>query len=146
MKMLNFVDTVEDGIQNAILTTIDSNITPESELAIRSMNASSGRDATGVTANSERAEHIMITVSFENNVSERNTTLHVFKTNDESRDYIPDKISELSAPGAHLTGNHRFITSIQLHLFPPINQSSQEVFFSLRYFLRKVYWRIKTKS
>ena len=52
------VDTVEDRIQNAVLTTRDSIITPKIELAIRSINASSGRDETSVMASSERGEHI----------------------------------------------------------------------------------------
>ena len=56
----NFVDTVEDKIQNAILTAIAITITPKIELAIRSMSASSLRDATSVMANSERGEHIGI--------------------------------------------------------------------------------------
>ena len=41
-EMGKIVDTVEDRIQNAILTAIDSIITPKIELAIRSINASSG--------------------------------------------------------------------------------------------------------
>ena len=52
------VDTVEDRIENAFLTAIDSIITPKIELTIRSINASSGRDATSVTTNSGRGEHI----------------------------------------------------------------------------------------
>ena len=48
------VDTVEDRVQNAILTAIDSITTPKIGLAIRSTNAFSGRDATSVMANSER--------------------------------------------------------------------------------------------
>ena len=54
------VDTVEDRIQNAILTAIDNIVTPNIELAIRSKNASSGRDATSVAANSECREHVGI--------------------------------------------------------------------------------------
>ena len=50
----NIVDTVEDRIQNATLTTIENIVAPKIELAIRSINASSGRDVTSVTANSER--------------------------------------------------------------------------------------------
>ena len=79
-EMSNIVDTVEDRIQNAILTAIDSIVAPKIELAIRSINASSGRDVTSVTANSERGEHIGITAPFEN-VSERNNTLHVLNVN-----------------------------------------------------------------
>ena len=44
--MINFVDTVEDRIQNAILTAIDNIVGPKIALAIRSINASSGRDVT----------------------------------------------------------------------------------------------------
>ena len=82
-RMSNIVDTVEDKIQSAILNAIDSIVAPNIDLAIRSMNASSGRDATSVTANSEGGEHIGITAPFEN-VSERNNTLHVLSTNDET--------------------------------------------------------------
>ena len=56
--MSNFVDTVEDSIQNAILTAIVNIVTPKIELAIRSINASSGRDGTSLTPNSERGEHV----------------------------------------------------------------------------------------
>ena len=57
-EMGYIVDTVEDRIQNAFLTAIDSNITPKIELAIKSINASSAREATSVMANSGREEHI----------------------------------------------------------------------------------------
>ena len=53
-KMSKINDTVENRIQNAILTAVDSIVAPNVELAIRTINASSGRDATSVTANSER--------------------------------------------------------------------------------------------
>ena len=56
-EMGNIVDTVEDRIQNAILTAIDSNITPKIGLAISSINASSGRDMTSVMASSERGDY-----------------------------------------------------------------------------------------
>ena len=94
------VDTVEDTIQNVILTAIDSIISPEIELAIRSTDASSERDATSVMASSERGKHIGITAPFQN-VSVRNNTLHVFNTNDETRNDIPEEVSELSVPGTH---------------------------------------------
>ena len=64
--MSNIVDTVEEGIQNAILTAIDNIVAPKIELAIRSINASSGRDVTSVSANSERREHVGINTFFEN--------------------------------------------------------------------------------
>ena len=50
-EMSNIVDALEDRIQNAILTAIDKIIAPKIELAIRSINASSGRDALSVIAN-----------------------------------------------------------------------------------------------
>ena len=50
-EMDNIVNTVENRIQNAILTAIDNIVPPKTELAIRSINASSGRDATSVSAN-----------------------------------------------------------------------------------------------
>ena len=84
-----------------ILLTNDSVITPRIELAVTSIHASSGRDATSVMAISEHGEHRGITASFEN-VSERNSSLHVFNTNDEAQNNIPDEVSELSVPGSHL--------------------------------------------
>ena len=40
--MNNIIDTVEDGIQNAIITAIDSIVAPKVESAVRSINASPG--------------------------------------------------------------------------------------------------------
>ena len=51
-EMSNIVDTVEDRIQNATLLAFDSMIAPKIELAIRSINTPSGRDAINVAANS----------------------------------------------------------------------------------------------
>ena len=75
-EMSDIVDTVEDRIRNAILTAIDTIVAPKIELAIRSKNASSGRDETRVTAISEYGEHIGITVPFEN-ASENNNVSHI---------------------------------------------------------------------
>ena len=94
------VDTVEDMIQNSILTAIDSIITPKIEFASRSINTSSRRDATSVMASSERGEHIRITAPF-GNESEPNNTLHLLNTNDETRNKTPDEVSELSDPDTH---------------------------------------------
>ena len=94
-EMSNIVDTVEDRIQNAILTAIENIVAPKIELAIRSINASSGRDVTSVTANSERGERVGINASFEN-ASENNNTLRVPNVSDETRLNIPDEVSELS--------------------------------------------------
>ena len=96
----NIIDTVEDRIQNAILTAIDNIVASKIELAIRSKNASSGRDVTSVSANSERRERVGINASFEN-ASRNNDTLDVSNVNDETRHNIPDEVSELSVPETH---------------------------------------------
>ena len=113
-EISNIVDTAEDRIQNAILTAIDNIVAPKSELAIRSINASSGRDVTSVTANSERGEHVGIKAPFEN-ASENNNIPHISNVNDETRHNIPDEVSELSVPEHILTGKHTLIR-IFLHL------------------------------
>ena len=74
-EMSNIVDSVEDRIQIAILTAIGNIFAPKTELAIRSINESSGRDVTRVTANSERREHVGINASFENELSVPETHL-----------------------------------------------------------------------
>ena len=95
--MSKIIDTVEDRIQNAILTAIVSIVAPKIELTIWSINASSGQDPTSVTANSESGEHVGINVSFEN-ASGKNNVLHVSNVNDETGNNIPDEVSELSVP------------------------------------------------
>ena len=97
-EMNNIVDTVEDRIQNAILTAIDNIVAPKIELAIRSINASSGRDVASVSGNSERREHVGINASFEN-ASENNNTLGVTNINDEPRRSFLDKVGESLVPG-----------------------------------------------
>ena len=110
-EMGNIVEADEDRIQNAILTAIDNIVAPKIELAIRSINASSGRDVTSVTANSERGEHVGINASFEN-ASGNNNILHVSNVNDETRHNVPDEVSELS-PQKHVwIGKHTLITNI----------------------------------
>ena len=94
-EMSNIVDTVEDRIQNAILTAIDNIVAPKIELAIRSINASSGRDATSFTANSESREHEGINASFES-ASENNNMQQVLNGNDETRNNISDEVSEFT--------------------------------------------------
>ena len=96
-EMSSNVNAVEDRIQNAILTAIDNIVAPKIELAIRSINASSGRDATSVTANSERGEHVGIS-AFSERASGNNNVLIVSNVNDETRNDIPDEVSELSVP------------------------------------------------
>ena len=99
-EMRNIVYTVEDRIQNAILTAIDNIVAPKIELAIKSINASAGRDVTSVVANSEHGEHVGINVYFEN-ASENNNIQPVLNGNDETRHNIPDEVSELSVPETH---------------------------------------------
>ena len=99
-EMGNIIVTVKDRIQNAILTAIDNIVAPKIELAIRSINASSERDLTSVSANSERREQVEINTSFEN-ASGNNNTLGVSNVNDETRHNIPDEVSELWVPETH---------------------------------------------
>ena len=82
------------------MTAIDNIVTPKIELAIRSINASSGRDMTSVSANSERKEHVGINASFEN-ASRNDDTLGESNVNDETRHSIPDEISEMLVPETH---------------------------------------------
>ena len=96
-EMSNIVDTVEGRIQNAILTAFDNIVTPKIEIAIRSINASSGRDATSASAGSERREHVGINASFEN-ASGNDNTLGVSNVNDETQHDISDEVSELAVP------------------------------------------------
>ena len=98
--MSNIIDAVEDRIQNAILTAIDNIVAPRIELAIRSINASSGRDVTSVSANSERREHVGINASF-GNASGNNDTLGVSNAIHETRHNIPDGVSDMSLPETH---------------------------------------------
>ena len=96
-----FVVTIEDRIRNAISPAIDNIVTPRIELAVRSLNASSVRDATSTTANSERGELIGITASFEN-VSGKNNTLTALSVNDKTtRGNIPGEVSVLWVPKTH---------------------------------------------
>ena len=89
-EMGGIVDTVEDRIQNGILTANDYNITPRIELAVRLISASSERDAASITAKLKRGERMGITASFEN-VSEKNNAFHDLNANEETRGNIPDE-------------------------------------------------------
>ena len=97
-EMSNIVDTVEDRIQNAILVAIDNIIAPKIELAIRSINASSGRDVISVSGNSERRDHERMNTSF-GSASENNGTLGMTNANDETRCNPHDRVGELSVAG-----------------------------------------------
>ena len=95
--MTNFVDTIEDRIQNANLTAIDDIVAPKIALAIRSINASSGQDVTSVFANSERGEHVGINAFF-GNASGNNNILHALNVNNETQHKNPDEVCEFSVP------------------------------------------------
>ena len=113
--MENIVETVEDRIQSAILTAIDNIVGSKIELAIRSINASSGRDVASMSANSERREHTRINASFEN-VSENNNTIGVTNLNDESRRNSQDGVSELWVPGTQFDRQshiHHVVTGVK---------------------------------
>ena len=114
-EMENIVDTVEDRIQSAILTAIDNIVGPKIELAIRSINASSGRDVASMSASSERREHTGINASFEN-ASENNNTIGVTNINDEARHNSQDGVSELSVPGTQFdrpSHIHNVVTGVK---------------------------------
>ena len=100
MEKSNIVDTAEDRIQNAILTAIENIVAPKIELAIRSINASPGRDAASVSANSERKERVGINASSKN-ASGSNDTLGASNVNDETRHNITDEVCEMSVPETH---------------------------------------------
>ena len=95
--MSKIVDTVEDRIQNAILITFDNIVAPKIELAIGSINSSSGPDATSVAANWECREHVVNNASFESASVNNN----VRNGNDETRKNVPSEVSELSVPETH---------------------------------------------
>ena len=129
-EMNKIIDTVEDRIQNAILTAIDNIVAPKIELAIRPINASSGRDVTSVSANSERKERVELNASFEN-ASRNNDTLDVSNVNDETRHNIPEEVSELSVPETHFdrqahTHHRHFWTMVKVLLLAPYQVIASE--------------------
>ena len=114
-EMENIVETVEDRIQSAILTAIDNIVGPKIELAIRSINASSGRDVASMSANSERREHTGVNASFEN-ASENNNTIGVTNLNDDARRNSQDGVSELLVPGTQIDRQshiHHVVTGVK---------------------------------
>ena len=121
-EMANIVDTVEDRIQNAILTAIDNIIAPKIELAIRSISASSGQDVASVSVNSERKQQVGISAPFES-ASGSNDTLGKSKVNDETRNNFTDEVSEFSVPETHFdrqSHTHYMVTgqTTQTNQFP----------------------------
>ena len=69
-------DLVEDRIQNAILTAVDTSVTPRPVSAVRSINAFFGRGVASITAHSEREGHKGNTASFWNVSKKSNTFLN----------------------------------------------------------------------
>ena len=84
-RMVREISSALDSmIHNAILTDVDNFITPGFELAVGSMNASSGQDITSVIANSDGEARVGITASSEN-VSDSNNIFHEFNISDDYR-------------------------------------------------------------
>ena len=81
-EMSNILDTVEDRIQNAILTATDNIVAPKNELAIRLINAPSGTGSDYCYSKFVSWGHVGLTASFEN-ASGNNNVLHVSNVNDE---------------------------------------------------------------
>ena len=98
--MSNIVHTVAVRIQNGSLTFVDSSVAPKTDLAIRSINAFSGQNATSVAAYSERGEQTGIRATSEN-LPERHFALQALNVNDAFRNKIPDEVSKLLVPGTH---------------------------------------------
>ena len=98
--MGDIVHTFEDRIPNTILTAFDNIITPRLELAVRSENASSERDAAIVTAILEHGEHIGISPPFRERIRKKNT-LYEINAKDDIRGNNPDEATELSVQGTH---------------------------------------------
>ena len=82
------------------MTAIDNVIAPKIELAIRSINAYSGRDVANFSVTSERREQVGISAPFES-ASGTNDTLGISKVNDATRNNFADEISELLVPEPH---------------------------------------------
>ena len=98
--MGSIVDTVESRIQKAILTASDITSPPRIELAVRSMDASAGRNTTNITANSERGERIGITAFFKN-APKKNNRFQGLNLNDDTCRNILDKVRKLSVTETH---------------------------------------------
>ena len=95
--MSNNAETVENRIQNAILTAIDNIIIPRIEIAVRSIIVFSGWDAASVPAISGCVKHIGKTAWLEN-LSDRINTFHEINVNDEIRENFPDEVDKFSVP------------------------------------------------
>ena len=93
--MGNSVDTIGVWMQNPILTALDSFTIPRIELEVRSINASSGRDAASLTVNTEREEGTCLIAYFED-LSEGNEAFHKSNAIDRTRGDIAHEATEAS--------------------------------------------------
>ena len=119
-QISNFANTVGDRIQNAILTAIDTIVASEIELGIRSINPSSERDAASVATHLVCRGHVRIHASFKN-ASENDNVRQVPNVNDETRNNIPDEVSESSVPKIHFDRQtHIHHRKVSLKLMPSI--------------------------
>ena len=78
-----------------------SNIIPGNELVVRSRNASSGRDAGSITANSEREEQVEGITAFFENASSRNNRFQYLNMTAETRGYAPGEFSDFPVSRTH---------------------------------------------
>ena len=97
--MIEFVKTVEDRVQNVFLTAMDNIITPISELAVKSMNTSSGQEVASVTTICERGEQLGI-FALHGNVCDMNRTFLEMNSTDETEEDIADEVSDLAVSKA----------------------------------------------
>ena len=90
-------------------------------LAVRSINALSGRDVDSVPANVKRWEQIEKSAPY-GNVSNRSSTFRKLNLTDEIRGYNPDKVNEFLASEARSDrqqqNHHNCRTQMERIFFP----------------------------
>ena len=97
-EWVTLLRTITERNQKENFTAVGTFIPPRIELAIGSMNTSSGRDAASVAASLECGERIGVAALFVK-ISERNNTFHDLNTNVETRGSIPSEVSQSAVPG-----------------------------------------------
>ena len=106
------VVTAENGTQNANIATLSSLITHRTNLAVRSMNSSSGQEIPRVITIFEQEKQRGVNTLSATAIA-RVDTFHEFILTDETRGYKNEEASELPVQRAHLhflTGYHTLIT------------------------------------
>ena len=98
--MANTVDTVQKKIQKTKFTAVADIITPSTDLAVRPINSSTGRNAASVTEFLKLGKCLGVTKSFEN-LSERNNTFYELIANDETRKIFPGGVSNFLVSDLH---------------------------------------------